>query len=327
MLLTGRRWVPVVLAVVAGFSMVAVGVDEASACTSELKDTGRGGSVSVKCSTGGKSDGKTDPAPVSRSGKTSSGASKSDWVPPSRMQKLLGELTADMVLIGDLAKERRTQDPLGGADWVTDEMRQDRGNSCLGRAAGGVETAWRWTGDSWNTGPGSCDAAPAEPAAPVVERPDPEEAARTAIARLEFTAPSPGAGPNQEANGLEIDVPVGHPVWLWAEGGTTEDQTVTDEVEDVSVSLSITLDRMVYDMGDGQTVTCRNTGTEWSTGVEPGSASPNCGHTYEEMGRYTLSATAYWTITWDADGETGTVEESRTDTRSWVVGEFQAVRR
>lgn len=163
-------------------------------------------------------------------------------------------------------------------------------------------------------------------AAPAPPQITPQEAAQTAIARLQFTAAGPGAGPTSAANDLPFDAPVGYPVWLWADGGTTTNRTVNDAVAGMAVQITIHFDNLTWDAGDGTgSFTC-GTGTKWVKGsAEPAAESPTCGHVYEEMGRYTITTTTNWTITWVAGGESGTQPMAIPDSRPFSVGELQTV--
>lgn len=154
----------------------------------------------------------------------------------------------------------------------------------------------------------------------------PQQAAQTAIARLQFTAAGPGAGPTSADNGLPFDAPVGYPVWLWADGGTTTNRAVSDAVAGMAVRITIHFDHLAWDAGDGSgTFTC-GTGTEWVKGAaEPAANSPTCGHVYQDMGRYTITATTHWTINWAAGGQTGTQPMAIAESRPFSVGELQTV--
>ncbi|MGW4272089.1 hypothetical protein ACWEGQ_06900 [Streptomyces seoulensis] len=64
------------------------------------------------------------------------------------------------------------------------------------------------------------------------------------------------------------------------------------------------------------------------------SDSPDCGHRYTRIstgrpsGRYPVTATSTWTITWQAEGglaDAGTFTETRFSTTSARVGELQVV--
>lgn len=154
----------------------------------------------------------------------------------------------------------------------------------------------------------------------------PQQAAQTAIARMQFTAAGPGAGPTSADNDLPFDAPVGYPVWLWADGGTTTDRTVGDAVAGMAVQITVHFDHLNWDAGDGSgTFTC-GAGTQWVKGAaEPAADSPTCDHVYQDMGRYTITATTHWTINWAAGGQTGTVPMAIAQSRPFSVGELQTV--
>lgn len=154
----------------------------------------------------------------------------------------------------------------------------------------------------------------------------PQQAAQTATARLQFTAAGPGAGPTSADNGLPFDAPVGYPVWLWADGGTTTNRTVTDAVGGMAIRITVHFESLTWDPGDRSgTFTC-GVGTKWVKGLtEPAANSPTCDHVYQDMGRYRITATTHWTITWAAGGQTGTVPVAITRSRPFNVGELQTV--
>jgi hypothetical protein len=153
----------------------------------------------------------------------------------------------------------------------------------------------------------------------------PAQAAAAAIARVQFTSAAPGAGPNRTINKLPFDVPVGYPVWLWAEGGTTAPRSASDSVGGRSVQLTVTFDHLTWDLGDGSRPLTCGVGTKWSRTSQPGTTSPTCGHTYERMGDYTITATTHWRIDWVVDGVSGSQDYSLSQRRPWSVGELQVL--
>lgn len=150
----------------------------------------------------------------------------------------------------------------------------------------------------------------------------PQELAQRAAAKLNVSAPAVGAGPTTEDNGLIIDTAVGYPVWLWSEGNTAP-VSASDSDGDLTVNITASIAKVVYSMGDGTTLTC-GTGTKW-TKAQAGEESPDCGHIYQEMGRYTITTTTTWDANWSAAGESGTVPLTQTASRSYRVGEIQAL--
>ena len=155
----------------------------------------------------------------------------------------------------------------------------------------------------------------------------PGEAGAKAMARLKLPTLKARIGPDPSENEWGM-IPVGYPVWLFAEGETSLSDS--DEVEDLSVSLEAELTSTTFDMGDGTTVTCQGPGTVYTGDVEPATPSPTCGHTYQQVPQgtaksYTVTATAHWTVTWTAMGESATVTDSTSSTTELPVGELQVV--
>lgn len=167
---------------------------------------------------------------------------------------------------------------------------------------------------------------------PAVIQITPEQAARSVIARLDFTAAAPGIGPDHGDNhladdqtGAPFDIPVGYPIWLYADGGTIQPRTVTESAGGISVRISIKVDHITWSMGDGHTKTC-GVGTKWVKGaVEPATPSPTCGYVYEKKKNYTVTATTHWTINWAAGGQTGTIPFAIGRDRPYRVGELQTI--
>ncbi len=150
----------------------------------------------------------------------------------------------------------------------------------------------------------------------------PQELAQRAAAKLSVSAPAVGAGPTTEDNGLVIDTAVGYPVWLWSEGNTAP-VSASDSDGDLTVNITATIAKVTYTMGDGTTVSC-GTGTRWTKG-QAGRPSPDCGHVYQQMGNYTITTTTTWNANWSAAGESGTVPLTQSASRTYRVGELQAL--
>lgn len=149
--------------------------------------------------------------------------------------------------------------------------------------------------------------------------------ARTLIVRLQLPDPTPQFGPDPEANEWKMAA-VGYPLWLWTDGP----RTVTSRVRayGITFTLRATWLSTTFDMGDGHTVTCTATRAYPRT-ARPGTASPDCGYTYEKAslpkGSYTVTATTNWRIGWSALGASGSLPGSYTATRALAVGELNAL--
>jgi hypothetical protein len=153
------------------------------------------------------------------------------------------------------------------------------------------------------------------------------QAAATAVARLHLPTIAPGIGPSPDLNPWNMAA-VGYPLWLWADG-PTHVGPISDSVAGLSVSLDAEVSSLTFRMGDGHTVTCPGTGQPWTTSVEPGTKSPDCGYSYAKPSlpdhAYTVAATANWAVTWTSNGQSGVINVSVVDTTQLPVGELQVL--
>lgn len=165
---------------------------------------------------------------------------------------------------------------------------------------------------------------------PPPNQPSPIVLAMQAEATITMRPPSIGINPTHDGSGL-----VGMPVWMWTvqspeTWGTHQSAPQTQA--GLSVTATATAKSIVWDMGDGQKVTCANPGTPYAASYGL-SASPDCGHTYTQPsgtkpnGVYIVTATTTWQVTWAAsDGQAGTLpDQLLTSTTTVKIGEVQAV--
>jgi hypothetical protein len=153
------------------------------------------------------------------------------------------------------------------------------------------------------------------------------QAAAIAVARLQLPKIAPGIGPPPDINPWNMAA-VGYPLWLWADG-PTHIGPISDSVAGLSVSLDAEVSSMTFRMGDGHTVTCAGSGHPWTTAVQPGTESPNCGYTYARPSlpdnKYTVAAIANWAVTWTSNGQSGVINVPVVDTAVLPVGELQVL--
>lgn len=173
------------------------------------------------------------------------------------------------------------------------------------------------------------DPAPQEGGEPAAPQVDPAELAQTAVSQMGLEAPEIASTPND----TETLGAVGLPVWLWvANPGetTTGPNTTSASAGAVTVTATAKFTGMSIDMGDGTTIECDGSGTEYpGTGIDP---SPDCGHVYEQMsdeqpdGLYTVNITAHWGVEWESNtGETGTIPVELTTSKQLRIGQYQTV--
>jgi hypothetical protein len=102
---------------------------------------------------------------------------------------------------------------------------------------------------------------------------------------------------------------VGLPTWMWvADPGqhTWGPITRTASSAGYGVTATAKVQRVVWAMGDGNTVTCTKRGTPYADSFGK-RASPDCGYTYTRQGTYTVRATSYWRVIWAGIGQSGTI--------------------
>jgi len=176
-------------------------------------------------------------------------------------------------------------------------------------------------------------AAPVAPGAPPAPPPPPSAAvvAQIAISQLDLTAATPhlSADPN---------LAVGLPVWLWVEQSptTTGPVSTTATAGPTSVTAVATVSRIDWSMGPaGAVVSCAGPGTPAPAGpIFQGNNSPDCGYSYAlrslrertgGLGKWPVTATTVWNITWFGAGQAGAQGLSLTSRTAVEVGELQAL--
>lgn len=158
----------------------------------------------------------------------------------------------------------------------------------------------------------------------------PEELARRALSKLRLLPPPMHLTPGPGKTGL-----VSLPVWLWvdANANTWGPASDTDTDGPLSVTLTALVERIVWDMGDGDTVTCTSPGVPYDPAYGD-RMSPECGYAYQHISKgqpgdaFTVTATTSWKVTWTANtGATGSIPGvTRTATVGDIrVGELQVV--
>jgi hypothetical protein len=108
---------------------------------------------------------------------------------------------------------------------------------------------------------------------------------------------------------IEMAPPDGHPqlvnvaTWLWVNPSAWHPVTATATAGPVTTTATAAPTKVVWDMGDGHSVTCDGPGTAY----DPSSpdASTNCSYTWSTAGTFTVTATIYWSVTWAAAGAAG----------------------
>ena len=152
-------------------------------------------------------------------------------------------------------------------------------------------------------GPGVIDPMPpfwvtgAQPVATVAQV-SPVMVAQQALRRLSLGSPAIRMAPPTGAAQL-----VGVATWLWIDPAAWKAVSASASAGPVTTTATATPSKVVWDMGDGATVTCEGPGTPYDA-ADPG-GSTTCSYTWPAPGSYTVTATAYWSVTWTAVGAPG----------------------
>ncbi|WP_351230067.1 ATP/GTP-binding protein [Streptomyces sp. NPDC002133] len=158
---------------------------------------------------------------------------------------------------------------------------------------------------------------------------DPAQLAQQAADKMRLRAPEIGITPKPGGKGV-----VGMPVYMWTETGpeTYGPNTASASAGAVTVTATAKVSKIVWQMGDGKTVTCTTPGTPYEPeyGKKP---SPDCGHRYEvpsstqPSGKFHVTATSTWTIDWQVagGGQTGQLTEIRDSDVDITVVEVQVL--
>lgn len=154
-----------------------------------------------------------------------------------------------------------------------------------------------------------------------------------AIAQMHLQAPQVGMTGGSPPDGMQI---VGIPAWMWAaDPGESTTGPITRYGSSGAVTVSATgrLDRTVWSMGDGVTITCSGenaAGTPYEARYDK-LPSPTCGYTYTRTSAgqpneaFTVTVTAYWVVDWSGGGQSGTVDLQMSRSIPKQVGELQAL--
>jgi hypothetical protein len=162
---------------------------------------------------------------------------------------------------------------------------------------------------------------------PPVPQVDPLELAQRAVDSMTLL------GPDVASPRAAGKYTVGVPMWMWVNQSATTygPNTASASAGGVTVTATAKVSKIVWQMGDGASVTCNGPGTPYRAS-EGMAQSPTCGHVYSATsagarnGKYPVTATSTWTINWQGGGQAGQLTEVRQTNVQVAVGEVQVVR-
>jgi hypothetical protein len=168
----------------------------------------------------------------------------------------------------------------------------------------------------------------------------------TTVPPVSAAPPSPATVAQQAAKTLSLPSPVidmappenteqlvGVATWLWMNTAAWQPTTVTATVQGVSATATATPEEVVWNMGDGHTVTCDGPGTPYNAS-DP-DATTDCSYTWttpsaaQPSGTYKVTATIEFAVNWTAAGVAGGgnlgVVPGATSAIDVTVGESEAL--
>lgn len=188
-----------------------------------------------------------------------------------------------------------------------------------------AEYEWMYEHNCWAMSRGCFIKTKKTGEAAEVTQVDPEDVARELVVQLQLPDPTPRFGPDPSANEWKMAA-VGYPLWLWTDG--PRQVSTTASRYGISFTLTANWRSTTFNMGDGNRVTCTDT-KKYTTSVKAGAKSPKCGYTYAKSslpkGKYRVTATTNWRITWSALGQSGTLPGTHSASRDLPVGELNAL--
>ena len=157
---------------------------------------------------------------------------------------------------------------------------------------------------------------------------DPARLARDILARIQLQRVGIGITPEPGRTGV-----LGLPTYLWVNNpGPRTLGPISDSATEggITVTLTARVSKVVWNLGDGATITCAGAGTPYRDefGARP---SPTCGHTYRHPstelpgGVYRVTATAVWDVAWTGAGQSGRIPFEVDSSTTISIGEVQAL--
>lgn len=161
--------------------------------------------------------------------------------------------------------------------------------------------------------------------------PTPRDVAQLAIEQMNLRAIDIGIVPEPAEGNVGL---VGMPVWMWAanpNGHTVGPISASASAGGITITATARLHRLTWDMGDGTKLACVGPGTPYNSSYG-NQRSPDCGHVYKQSsstesgGKFQVTATSDWVITWAGAGQTGTIRlNGLTRSAEISVGEAQVL--
>lgn len=156
--------------------------------------------------------------------------------------------------------------------------------------------------------------------------PDLDALAAEAVTKMRLLGADIGIAPKSSGLGT-----VGVPVWVWngPSPQTTGPTSASATALGVTVTATAAVHNVVWNFGNGTTVSCPHPGTPYSPAfglTPPSTANGQCGFPgYTRVGDYTVAATTTWAVHWVGGGQQGDLTTVRNSQVPVRIGELQVV--
>lgn len=161
----------------------------------------------------------------------------------------------------------------------------------------------------------------------------PPSAGALAVQALNRT-PLPAPTVTMSPNGNDIPLLVNLPTFLWIDPAQWRPVTASASAGPVTSTVTAAPERVVWNMGNGDTVTCNGPGAPYVPSLPDDAQPSNCSYTYRASSArspdktFTVTATVEWRVTWTAVGAPGGGDlglSRRSSTTTVRVAELQVL--
>lgn len=137
----------------------------------------------------------------------------------------------------------------------------------------------------------------------LAQRVNPRQLAQQALSEVPLPQPGINMNPSSDEGAVtNVDS------WLWIDPSQWQPVSASASAGNVTVTTTAEPDRVVYDMGNGDRVTCVGPGKPYDPNRPSAAQSTDCKYTYRRSsasrpgGRYTVTATVSYRVAWNATG-------------------------
>jgi hypothetical protein len=134
----------------------------------------------------------------------------------------------------------------------------------------------------------------------VPQRVSPQAVARRALQYTTLVDPAIGMSP-PPSRGAVVNVPL----WLWVDSSQWAPTSATASVDGVTVETTARPNRVRWSLGNGDEIVCDGPGTPYDPSRLEAEQHSDCTFVYSQAGRFTVTATVEWDVSWTAVGVGG----------------------